>query len=317
MLSDLHSALSPAGPRAQRIADLMLLFFSVSAVVYLIVIAVLVWAMLRRRASGLPQTERAVAESRAQFAIAAAVAVTVVTLIGLAVADFFTDRYLNGRPKDAMRIVVTGHQYWWEVEYDDAVPSQRLRTANELHIPVGKPVELVLTSRDVIHSFWVPSITGKKDLIPGYSTSEVLIAERPGLYTGQCAEFCGAQHSQMRLVVHADTPERFEQWRQQQLQPARAPGSDEERRGQSVFLSSSCILCHSIQGTDASATVAPDLTHVASRRWIAAGTLPNTQTNLASWVLAPQRVKPGSMMPATPLAPGDLAALTTYLASLQ
>jgi cytochrome c oxidase subunit 2 len=315
--SNTHSAMSPEGPRAQRIAHLMLAFWSVSAVVYLTVIAVLIWALLRRRRSGLPEDHRPASESRAQLVITGAVAVTVVTLIALALAEFFTDRFLNHHPEDSLRVVLTGHQYWWEVQYDDPVPSRRLRTANEFHIPVGKPVELVLTSGDVIHSFWLPSLSGKKDLIPGHTNTEVIQADKPGIYTGQCAEFCGLQHAQMRLVVHAEPPEQFEQWKQQQLQPARPPATESERRGQTVFLSSSCILCHSIQGTDAGGTVAPDLTHVASRRWIAAGTLPNTQSNLASWVLAPYRVKPGAMMPATPLPPQDLAALTSYLASLQ
>lgn len=317
MTEDLHSVMTPAGPRAERIADLMLFFWSVSGVVYLIVIAALVWALMRRRKQGLPENQRSASEARAQFAITGAVALTVVTLIALAVASFSTDRFLNAHPQDALRVTITGHQFWWEVEYDDPVPGNRLRTANEIHIPVGKPVELVLNSRDVIHSFWLPSLSGKKDLIPGHTNTEVIQAQHPGVYTGQCAEFCGLQHAQMRLVVHAESAEQFEKWKAQQLAPARPPANDIERRGQSVFLSSSCILCHSINGTDAGATVGPDLTHVAGRRWIAAGTLPNTQSNLASWILAPHRVKPGSLMPATPLAPEELASLTTYLASLQ
>jgi len=137
------------------------------------------------------------------------------------------------------------------------------------------------------------------------------------LYTGQCAEFCGLQHAKMRLVLHADTPDDFEKWRQQQLQPGHDPATDTERRGRTVFTSASCVLCHAVQGTDASATVGPDLTHLASRDMIAAGTLPNTPGNLAAWITAPHRLKPGVQMPATPLPPDDLGALTQYLASLQ
>jgi cytochrome c oxidase subunit 2 len=314
-----HGALNPAGPRARHIADLMLVFFSVATIVYLIVIAVLVWAMLRRRSEASRQGGAVLeaAEKKASKIIAASVALTVVTLITLALADFFVQRSLQSHPEDALRIVVTGHQYWWEVEYDDPAPSQRLRTANEIHIPLHRPVELVLTSRDVIHSFWLPSIMGKKDLIPGYTNTEVLVAERPGVFRGQCAEFCGLQHAQMRLVVHVDPPDRFEQWRQQQLTPARAPSNDTESKGQQVFLNSTCVLCHAIQGTPAGSNVGPDLTHLASRGTLAAGALPNTPTNLASWILSPHRFKPGVMMPATGLPAQDLSALTAYLGSLQ
>jgi cytochrome c oxidase subunit 2 len=158
---------------------------------------------------------------------------------------------------------------------------------------------------------------GKKDLIPGHTNTEVVVADRPGVFTGQCAEFCGLQHAQMRLTLTAEHPEEFERWRQHQLGEAAPPASEAERKGLAVFMSSSCILCHAIQGTDAAATVGPDLTHLASRATIAAGTLENNPANLASWILEPQRLKPGAMMPATSLPPQDLAALTTYLASLR
>jgi cytochrome c oxidase subunit 2 len=315
----MHSALTTAGPRAHQIAELMTLFTAICAVVYLLVIGVLVWALLRRRArAGVEDgAGREAADRKARRVIAAATGLTVLILITLGLADFFVQRSLFAPPEDPLRILVTGHQFWWEIEYDDPDPSQRLRTANELHIPTGRPVELVLTSRDVIHSFWLPSITGKKDLIPGRMNTEVLIAQKPGLYTGQCAEFCGLQHAKMRLVLHADAPADFEQWRQRQLQPGREPQTDDERRGRAVFTSASCVLCHAVQGTDAAATVGPDLTHLASRGMIAAGTLPNTPGNLAAWIAAPHRLKPGVQMPATPLPPDDLGALTRYLASLR
>jgi cytochrome c oxidase subunit II len=214
-------------------------------------------------------------------------------------------------------VIVTGHQFWWEVEYDDPDVSRRLRTANEIHIPVGRPVQLDLASRDVIHSFWVPAITGKKDLIPGYRNTEVLLADKPDLYIGQCAEFCGLQHAKMNLQVYAEPPEKFKQWWDSQLQSAPEPANDLERRGRDVFTQSSCVLCHSIQGTPAGATIGPDLTHLASRKTIAAGSLPNTPGNLASWIRSPQTIKPGAQMPATALPPDDLAALTQYLTSLR
>lgn len=311
-----HAALNPAGPRAQSIANLLLLFCAVASIVYLIVIGALVWSVLRRRRRLEPDGKQ-LREQHSWRVIGVAVALTVVTLITLALADFVVQRQLSAHPADAMRIVLTGHQYWWEVEYDEADPSQRVRTANEIHIPVGRPVEFVLTSRDVIHSFWLPSLMGKKDLIPGLTNTEVVIASRPGIFTGQCAEFCGLQHAQMRLTLTAERPQDFERWRQHQLGEGSAPTSEVERHGQSVFMSTSCILCHTIAGTPAGATVGPDLTHLASRRTIAAGTLANTPANLASWILEPQRVKPGAMMPATSLPPKDLVALTAYLGSLK
>jgi cytochrome c oxidase subunit 2 len=314
-----HDVFNPGGPRARQIANLMLVFFGVSAIVYLIVIAVLVWALLRKRrvsaTSGTP--ESAVAEMRTKVVIAAGVGVTVVVLLGLAFADFSTQRVLSGRPENALRVLITGHQYWWEIEYDDPEPGNRVRTANEFRIPVARPVEVVLTSRDVIHSFWLPSLSGKKDLIPGHTNTELVIAEKPGVYTGQCAEFCGLQHAQMRLAVTAVDGSEFEKWQQQQLAEARAPVTDAQQKGKDVFERSTCALCHTIQGTSAAATVGPDLTHLASRETIAAGTLANTPTNLASWILAPQRIKPGAQMPATPLTGEELSALTTYLASLE
>jgi cytochrome c oxidase subunit II len=314
-----HSVFNTGGPRARQIADLMLVFFGVSAFVYLIVIAVLVWALLRKRRAAATNVEggQERADTRARLAIAAGIAATVVILVGLAIADFVVQRDLSRRPRDALRVLITGHQYWWEIEYDDPEPANRLRTANEFRIPVNTPVELVLTSRDVIHSFWLPSLSGKKDLIPGHTNTELIVAQKPGVYTGQCAEFCGLQHARMRLSVTAVSAEDFLKWKQQQLAPGREPVTEAERKGREVFERSSCVLCHTIQGTAAAATIGPDLTHLANRASLAAGTLPNNPADLSGWILAPQRFKPGSQMPATPLEAEDLAALTTYLASLE
>jgi len=315
----MHSALQPVGPRAELIADLMLLFFAVSAVVYVLVIAFFVWAIMRARTRALQLGPAATAQAdrKSRVAVGAGVALTVLTLAGLAASDFIVGGILRQPPRDPLRILVTGHQFWWEIEYDDPAPANRVRTANELHIPIGRPVQLIFTSRDVIHSFWIPSAMGKMDLIPGRTTNAIIQVSRPGTFTGQCAEFCGFQHSKMRLTLHARPPEEFDAWRQRQLAPARDPQTQTERRGQQVFMQSSCILCHSVQGTAAAATVAPDLTHIASRRTLAAGALPNTPSDLAGWVLDPQRIKPGSRMPASRLPPDDLSALVAYLTSLQ
>jgi cytochrome c oxidase subunit 2 len=216
-----------------------------------------------------------------------------------------------------MRVRVTGHQWWWEIEYLDATPADRIRTANELHIPAGRPVTLELISDDVIHSFWVPSLQGKRDLLPGYANNLQVQASRPGRYRGECAEFCGWQHAHMAFVVHAHEPEAFVRWQREQRRPAREPVSPEQVRGREVFLGSTCAQCHAIRGTDAAAMLGPDLTHLASREQIAAGTLPNDAANLSAWILDPRRFKPGTTMPPAQLSAQDLGALVAYLSSLE
>ena len=190
-------------------------------------------------------------------------------------------------------------------------------TAYEMHVPVGRAVQVDLTSADVIHSFWVPSLNGKRDAIPGKHSSILLRADRVGRYEGQCAEFCGAQHANMRFAVVAESEEDFKAWTAHALSPAPAPTDPVERRGQEVFVKSRCAACHAIGGTEAFATVGPDLTHLASRSHIAMGTLSNTRDHLRGWIADPHSTKPGVMMPATALERDDLNALVTYLASLR
>jgi cytochrome c oxidase subunit II len=172
-------------------------------------------------------------------------------------------------------------------------------------------------SNDVIHSFWVPNLHGKRDLIPSRTTTEWIQADHAGIYRGQCAEFCGAQHAHMALWVIAEPEEKFRAWMQRQLQPAVQPSDTETQRGQQVFLNSTCVFCHQIQGTTAAGQNAPDLTHFGSRRSIAAGTLPNTKGNLAGWIVDPQSVKPGNHMATVPVKPQDLQPLIDYLESLK
>ena len=311
-----HTALVAEGPFAERIAELFWGFTAVAAVVYLLVIGFLVYALWRRTRPAR-DTQSLVDSPRALQAIAVAVSVSGVVLVGLALADFIAGRTLSRPPDDAMRVQVTAHQWWWDVEYLDADPSQRLRTANELAIPVGRPVLLELRSNDVIHSFWVPSLQGKKDLLPGYTNTLSLLAARAGHYTGECAEFCGFQHAHMSIDVVARTAQEFEQWRAGQLKEAAPPADELARQGQKVFLGSTCVMCHAINGTEAGARLGPDLTHLASRPRIAAGALPNNRATLAAWISDPQSIKPGTRMPATVLPAADLAALTGYLASLR
>ena len=190
-------------------------------------------------------------------------------------------------------------------------------TANELHVPVGRPVLLSLRASDVIHSFWVPSLAGKKDLIPGRVTTVALRADRAGVYRGQCAEFCGLQHAKMALFVIADEPDAWQRWADAQRKPAAAPRTEDETRGQEVFETGTCAMCHAVSGTRAGGRHAPDLTHVASRMTLAAGAIPNDAAARAAWVLDPPAIKPGANMPATRLSPQDLAAVMAFLASLR
>jgi cytochrome c oxidase subunit 2 len=314
-----HSALHPAGPRAALIAELWWVFLLVAAVVYVLVVAALAAALVRaqRRPAVADPGAAGVDPRGARRLIHVALALTVVALIGLAVSDFVAGRALTAPVETPLRVRVVGHQWWWEIEYDDPEPSRRFRVANELHVPVGRPVQLELTSRDVIHSFWVPSLSGKKDLIPGRTTRELVWADAAGVFRGQCAEFCGYQHAKMGLAVYAEPQPEFDAWSERQRAAAAAPAGDVEERGREVFLAAGCPLCHTIRGTPARATTAPDLTHVASRARIAAGALPNGPGALAAWITDPQGVKPGARMPATELAGADLTALAAYLAGLE
>jgi cytochrome c oxidase subunit 2 len=218
----------------------------------------------------------------------------------------------------ALEVAINAHQWWWEVKYLSPQPTQIMTTANEIHIPVGQPVRVKLEASDVIHSFWVPQLAGKTDVIPGQVNYAWLQASRPGTYRGQCAEFCGAQHAHMIFAVIADEPDRFNAWRQAQLAPAAEPATLETQRGRGVF-ESRCALCHTVRTGDpgTQGTLGPDLTHLMSRSTIAAGTLANNTGNLHGWIANPQALKPGTQMPATELTPGDLHDVVAYLQTLR
>ncbi|KRB86560.1 hypothetical protein ASE00_07680 [Sphingomonas sp. Root710] len=211
---------------------------------------------------------------------------------------------------------VTAHQWWWEVRYEGALPSDSFATANEIHIPVGIPVLVRLHGQDVIHSFWVPKLSGKTDVIPGQTNQSWLQAAQPGRYRGQCSEYCGAQHAKMAFEVVAESPAAFARWRQAQLQTAPPPRSPEQTRGLAL-VEYRCGLCHAVRGTNASSYYGPDLTHLMSRRMIAAGTLPNNPGSLTGWIQAPQGIKPGSLMPNQHLSGPQLGDIRAYLETLQ
>jgi cytochrome c oxidase subunit 2 len=314
----LQSALQPAGPEAARVHALWVFMLWISIIVFVLVLGALAWGTFRRRAPGnVTIGEGSPGERGMKRAVSAAVGATVLVLFAFLVFDFSTGRALTARRTPAVQIEVTGHQWWWEVNYYNAVPNRRVTTANEIHIPVGRPVLIRLNSQDVIHSFWAPDLNGKRDLIPGKESSLWIQADSPGVYHGQCAEFCGYQHAKMAFIVVADRPDDFARWYAAQADTASTPTDSLALRGQEVFLSSPCVMCHSIHGTPAGATLGPDLTHLASRRYIAAGSLPNTRGNLAGWVLDAQGIKPGAKMPPNSLTPADLQALLAYLGTLK
>ncbi|MBV9210293.1 MAG: cytochrome c oxidase subunit II [Acidobacteria bacterium] len=327
-----QSPLSPAGSGAEGISRLWWLMFYVCSVVFVLVIAATLLAVFHARrkeertAAELPATDTPLVkppeeqERRMRAVVIGSLVLTVAILFVFLIESFLTGRAVTApltSEANALTIEVTGHQWWWEVRYVDADASKMFTTANEIHIPVGVPVLVKLKASDVIHSFWVPNLQGKKDLIPGKPAQVWLRADKAGVYRGQCAEFCGMQHTLMAFFVIAEPSEQFYAWRTAQQRTSNAPATATQQRGQQVFLTSPCIMCHTIRGTQAGAAIAPDLTHIASRNTIAAGTLTNRRDELGKWILDSQTVKPGNHMPPNNLSAEDLQALLDYLESLK
>lgn len=304
------SIVAPRGPRAERIAELWWVMLALAAVIFAVVVILLLVALFRPRRG---DAETAPPGGRF-FVPVAGVAIPAVILLVLFGLTVWTLRALEApAAPPALTVDVTGHQWWWEARY----PGHDVVTANEIHIPAGEPVLIRLASPNVIHSFWVPRLAGKMDLIPGQINEFWIEAAAPGTYYGECAEFCGIQHARMAFHVVADPPEAFATWLDTQQQPATAPPDDSlTARGQGVFLTAGCIQCHRVAGTQATGQLGPDLTHLASRDWIAAGTLENTVGNLLAWISDPQAIKPGAKMPPTEFDAEDLQALVAYLQSL-
>jgi cytochrome c oxidase subunit 2 len=211
---------------------------------------------------------------------------------------------------------ITGHQWWWEIRYLSPRPAETFTTANEIHIPTGEPVLIQLIGADVIHSFWIPSLSGKTDAIPGQTNIAWLQTDRRGIYLGQCAEYCGLQHAHMAIRVIAGSPGDYETWRQAQLRPSPAPTDEAALAGQALFVAH-CGACHTVRGTPAGGGVGPDLTHLNSRQTLAAGAVANTVGGLSGWIADPQSIKPGARMPATFLSGPQLSAVVAYLETLK
>jgi cytochrome c oxidase subunit 2 len=309
-----ENALDPASPQQHRIVHLFWVMTGGAAIGFAFVVFLLWLGWHRRRREGLPLGG---GDRRGTwYVVVLGVGVPIVLLSALFVwSDVFVLRATSApaRGSTALTVEVVGHQWWWEVRY----PGTRAVTANEIHVPAGERVALVGTSADVIHSFWVPRLNRKIDLIPGRENRIVLEPTDPGRYRGECYEFCGLQHTHMGLEVIADPPARFRAWLATVARDALQPATAEERRGRRVFLENACSACHQLRGTRAHARVGPDLTHLASRDTIAALTRRDTPAELREWLTDPQRVKPGARMPAVPLSEADASALLAYLRSLR
>jgi cytochrome c oxidase subunit 2 len=314
----MNALTQPASAYARDVAALGWWMIVVATIVWLVVTAAVLWPL--RRTSPSPSAQGR--EARARTVVLVATSVTVVILGAFIAYDFAVGR-AHAQPHDplhaggALSVTVIGRQWWWEFVYDDSIPERRLTTANELHVPVGVPVLLALKSPDVIHSAWIPRLAGKQDLTPGYLTSLRFTADTAGVYYGVCAEFCGAQHANMRFQVIAHSREDFERWRAHEASPASPPRDGVEAEGQKVFLASTCSACHTVAGTEARGMVGPVLTHVGSRRTIAANTLINTPENVTRWIRNPQKIKPGTQMPSTDMPEEALRTLVAYLRSLR
>lgn len=308
--------LSTQGPAADPATRLNWGLLTISVAVCVIIGVLVLWATLRHR----PPLERdadgrwPVAPARGGMRwIYIGVGVSTLVLFGSTIWTVMTLSAVAAptRPP-ALAISVTAHQWWWEVRYESSSPQQIFVTANEIHIPVGQPVRVKLGSDDVIHSFWIPKLAGKTDIIPGQENHAWLQADRAGEYRGQCGEYCGPQHAHMALHVVADEPAAFDAWRRTQLLPSVANAGD----GGRVF-GQHCAVCHTVRGTEAHGRLGPDLTHLMSRSHIAAGILPNNTGTLTGWVENAQGLKPGTRMPAMQLRADELQAIVGYLQTLK
>ncbi|MBP2237946.1 cytochrome c oxidase subunit 2 [Sinorhizobium kostiense] len=313
-----QSSLDPQGPQADLLAGLFWVFTAVLSAVWLLTMTALVVALLRRHPARTEPLELNTRPERGMArTVGAAAALTLVVVVALTVVSYGAQRALFSGGEAPLTLKVKGHQWWWEVTYEDPGPSRQFTTANEIHVPVGQPVHVKLESADVIHSFWVPNLAGKMDAIPGRENRLVIQASKEGVFRGQCTEFCGWQHAHMAITVVAHSLEDFERWRESQISAAEPPDDPVRKRGMQIFLSRPCVMCHQIRGTPAAGKVAPDLTHIGSRLHIAAGTLPNGRGNLAAWIVDPQGIKPGAHMPLIKLNAEEVEPLARYLEGLK
>jgi cytochrome c oxidase subunit II len=306
------NALDPQSPQARAIYDLGIVSTIVFVLIFVVVAGAIAYAIFRFRArEGEPEPKQFAGSKKVEIIW------TVIPFLIVVFLFVLTLRGMNRAdppPAPSPDLVVTGHQFWWEAQY----PASGAVTANEIHIPVGKPLSVRLDSKDVLHEFWVPKLARKMTTVPGQPNHIWLQADKPGVYIGTCSEFCGTQHAWMRILVVAEESSKFEEWQRAQLQPGLAPTSDVATKGLALFQTSTCINCHAIRGvTGADARVAPDLTHVASRRQLGAGILENTPANMRRWLKNPQHIKPGALMPDFNFTDQELDQLGEYLETLR
>lgn len=308
---------APQATPAHTIFGLSLLVLAITAAIFLAVGGLLAYAVVHfRQRPGDHGEPRQVYGSSQIEVLWTVIPVLILVVLFLGTMRVITETEHAKKPADALDVVVLGHQYWWEYRY----PKYGIVTANELHIPASganssHPTYLTMSSVDVDHSFWVPRLAGKMDLIPNKTNVLWMDPRTPGLYLGQCAQYCGTEHALMLVRVYVDTPENFAQWvRQQQKAAAEDPAVAE---GKQVFLHTACVNCHTVTGTDAHGKFGPDLTHLASRETLASGIVPNTPSNLRKWIDDPDSMKPGSLMPKMNLTPKELDQVTAYMASLR
>ncbi|MBA4147080.1 MAG: cytochrome c oxidase subunit II [Verrucomicrobia bacterium] len=303
-----QSVLHPASPEAGEISRLWWFMLAVCGTVFVIVIALLIVA-IGRRGNRKPQAPG----GDAKFVLIGGMLIPGIILFVLLIYSISAKVVLTGDERN-LTIQVIGHQWWWEVRY----PNQDIVIANEIYIPVGEPVRLQLKSADVIHSFWVPNLHGKMDMLPEHINTFWIRADKPGVYRGQCAEFCGAQHAWMAFEVVALSTNDFQQWVSERRKLAVEQVASAERKfSHEVYMRVGCGQCHAIKGTSAVAQIGPDLTHFGSRRTIGAGLMTNNTETLTRWILAPQKMKPGNLMPHTKLTDEELQELVAYLTSLK
>jgi cytochrome c oxidase subunit 2 len=315
--SQLASALDPRGPAAAEVATLWWVLLAVGGVVFGVVVMLLALAVVRRRGAELVEpavpTDQEEASGRRWVLVGGALVPALILAVML-VLTLRSMAALASAPRPAeLTIDVVGRMWWWEVRYPDA----GFATANEIHVPVGRAVELRLSSADVIHSFWVPQLGGKMDLVPGRTNTTWLQADQPGTYRGRCAEFCGLQHAKMDLLVVAHPPDEYAAWLERERRPAVDPTDPTARAGMQLFMQPSCVRCHTIRGTPAQGTEGPDLTHVGDRRMIAGGALPRNVGTLAGWIADPQGNKPGNLMPDDRIDVESARRIAVYLDGLK
>lgn len=310
-----QSILDPRGVQAQEVEWLWWVMFWLATLVWVVVVGFLGYGLFRARKRSPEELQER--DPRNVRAVAAATGATVLILVLTFGLNLATDRHSEPEGGADLVVDVIGYRFWWEVRYPGADPAGAVVSANEIHVPAGRTVLFRVRSADVIHSFWVPNLHGKIDMMPGRTNHIWVEATEPGTYRGQCAEFCGLQHANMAFMVVVHEPEEFEAWLARERLPAPEPVEPLARAGREVFVGSACAECHTVRGTPADGRDGPDLTHIASRLTLAAGILPNTKGHLGGWIANPQAIKPGNNMPYVPLEAEEFRALLHYLQTLR